>query len=271
MKNIIRLLFIVYILSACTEVIEVDLNDGQKRLVVEASMNWEKGSLGNNQVVKLSYSTPYYDQGSIEMVPGAEVKVIKLNDNTEFLFTEGEAGYYMTEEFVPELGTSYKLEIVHNGEVYEATETMQSVSNIEKIEEKKENIFGSEQTTITVYVDDDEGVDNFFHCEFYPLDGDMEQTVRNDAFSDGKQVLIEYEYEEAVAGDQLEINLYGISITYYNFMGILIEQSEGGGGPFATVPVPLKGNCKNINNPEEEVLGYFRLSQFIHEVYTVKE
>ena len=67
----------------------------------------------------------------------------------------------------------------------------------------------------------------------------------------------------------VNINFQGISERYYNYLNILILQSQDGGGPFQTPPVPLRGNCKNINDENEEILGYFRLSEVIKDTITI--
>ena len=59
------------------------------------------------------------------------------------------------------------------------------------------------------------------------------------------------------------INVYGVSKRHYDYLNILIQQSGSDeAGPFPIIPVPLKGNCTNVNDPNEEVLGYFRLGEF---------
>lgn len=65
MKNKLCLLFTPIILlcltlTSCEDVIDVDLGSSEKRLVVEASINWYKGTSGEWQVVYLSTSTDFY-------------------------------------------------------------------------------------------------------------------------------------------------------------------------------------------------------------------
>jgi hypothetical protein len=54
-------------------------------------------------------------------------------------------------------------------------------------------------------------------------------------------------------------------------MVLLVHQSsQFNGGPFQTPPVQVNGNCININNDAEEVLGYFRLSQVERTYYVIE-
>ena len=68
------------------------------------------------------------------------------------------------------------------------------------------------------------------------------------------------------AGDLVDMELYGISKRYYDYMTILINQSESG-GPFDTTPVPLRGNCINVNKPDSDPYGYFRITEVSKATY----
>ena len=63
-------------------------------------------------------------------------------------------------------------------------------------------------------------------------------------------------------GDVVDIELFGISRDYYNYIEILTDQL-GGVGLFEPTPVAVKGNCINITNPENYAFGYFRVNDFL--------
>ena len=98
----------------------------------------------------------------------------------------------------------------------------------------------------------------------------------DDEFVNGNEISWYFEKEEDdstdkieafVPGDIVDIELYGISEEYSNYIGILIEQSEGG-GLFSSTPVALKGNCINLTDPENFAYGYFRLTEVVKKSYT---
>ncbi len=62
----------------------------------------------------------------------------------------------------------------------------------------------------------------------------------------------------------LVINQYSISEKAYKFWNTVKEQSKSSGGLFDPTPKSIKGNFRNINNADEEVLGYFTVSD-LHE------
>ena len=69
----------------------------------------------------------------------------------------------------------------------------------------------------------------------------------------------------------VDIYLFGITEEYYDFLDSLIEQGDNAGDPFATLPIRLKGNFINPENPDDYAFGYFRVTEFVNEVYTFVE
>ena len=95
------ILMAILSLSSCTDVIELDVPSEAPRLVIEASINWEKETVGNNQRIKLSKSTPYFDTNGTEPVLGASVKIMNDSKGVVCIFTDNSDGTYSTDSFVP--------------------------------------------------------------------------------------------------------------------------------------------------------------------------
>lgn len=273
MKNIIikaiSIILILHIAYACTDVIDVTVPDGGPRLVVEATILWEKGTTGASQTIHLSTSTEYFSSTPNVPVTGAVVNVINNNTGATFIFTDQNDGSYTTGSFVPIIGDEYTLNITYNGESYSATETLMSVSDITRIEQALVNGFDGDEIQVKLFLNDPAGVANYYLGEFIP----SHKPVLNlwpldDEFFDGNENFMEYDDEDIVAGDQVAISLYGISERFYNYINLL-ESQAGENGPFTTTPAQLKGNCFNVNNSNEEVLGYFRLGEVDRRNYTI--
>jgi len=271
-KHIYRSISFVLIsfLISCTDTVDVDVPNAGSRLVIEASLNWEKGTSGQSQTIKLSESTGFFDSNTNVPVTGATVIVTKEDDGMQFIFQDLNNGDYLTTNFVPELNQEYSLEIQYNGQTYTATETLMSVPNINFVEQTIEGDMEEEEIQLKVFFDDPANIDNFYLGEFIPSNLPLlTLTELSDEFTDGNENFIEYDNEDLVAGVTVDINVYGISERYYNYISILIEQSEDP-GIFATIPVQLRGNCINVNNPNEEVLGYFRLGEVARTSYVIE-
>ena len=52
MKKIIYILLISLSFASCEDVIDVDLDSAEPRLVIDGSLNWIKGTNGNSQFIK---------------------------------------------------------------------------------------------------------------------------------------------------------------------------------------------------------------------------
>ena len=274
-KSIIAIVTIIF--TSCTDVVDVEVPTAAPRLVIEASIDWEKGTLGNEQTIKLSESTPYFDSTTTSIVIGASVKITNDSDNTEFIFADQNNGEYTNTNFIPVLNQSYTLEVVYENETYIAKETLTSVVDIAEITQSREGGFNSDALEVNVYFNDPPDEENFYLFRFQE-EGDLlpELEDYSDEFTNGNLVTNFYEkeddedinQEEFEAGDVVYINLYGISEQYYNYMSLLLEQYYSVGDPFSTTPVALRGNCVNTTNPDNYGLGYFRLTEVVKTSYT---
>ncbi|PKV51573.1 uncharacterized protein DUF4249 [Aquimarina sp. MAR_2010_214] len=279
MKAYLKIIFLFTIVfTSCEDVIDVDVQTAPTRLTIEASLDWEKGTTGNNQIIKLSTSTPYFDTTSNTGVTGASVKVTNDTSGVEFAFTDQNNGTYTTTEFVPVLNQSYTLEVIYKGEKYSAKETLMPVVDIKEVNQSTEDGFDDEVLEVNLKFDDPKNEENYYLFRFKE-EGDLLAEFEDfkDEFANGNEISWYYEKEEDTdtkteefkPGDVVNIDLYGISEGYYNYIKILIEQSEDV-GLFSATPVTLKGNCINLDNANNYANGYFRLTQVSRRTYTFK-
>ncbi|WP_303317997.1 DUF4249 domain-containing protein [Flavivirga abyssicola] len=273
----LTILFLVMSLASCEDVIDVEVQTAPSRLVIEASLDWEKGTTGSDQTIKLSESTPYFDTTTNTSVANASVKVTNDDDGTEFIFTHQGNGEYVITNFEPIVNQSYTLEVIYNGETYTANETLTSVVDIDHITQSIEGGFDDEELEVNVFFTDPEAEENYYLFKFQRR-GDLLPVLEDgdDEFSNGREISWWHEEEEDEdtdeieafrPGDIIDISFFGISEAYSNYVGILIEQSEGT-GLFSTTPVPLRGNCINTTTPDNYAFGYFRLTQVVKTSYT---
>ncbi|AWX45549.1 hypothetical protein HME9304_02570 [Flagellimonas maritima] len=280
MKTYIQLLllFIIAQLVSCEDVVDVEVQNGPTRLVVEASINWEKGTSGNVQTIKLRSSTPFFNTAS-NPVTGATVVVINNANDETYNFVDQNNGEYRTTTFEPVLGQSYSLQIIHDGDVYSATETMTSVADITEVFQDTEDGFEDDVLEVHIAFTDPIEMGNNYLFRFQ-REGDLlpDLEVAEDEFVNGNAIDWWYEIEEDednnilpfAPGDIVAIEMFGISKDYYNYINILIEQL-GGVGLFEATPVAVRGNCINETNPENYPFGYFRLTEVVRTSYTFVE
>ena len=270
------LVFALISLYACTDVIDVEVPVASPRLVIEASIDWEKGTTGNEQNVKLSLSTPYFDSEEIVPAFGALVTVTNTTANESFTFNDQGNGNYSTALFIPRFNNEYTLEVIYDSETYTAYETLIPVVPIDDIYQSRDNGFDVEALEVNLDFTDPENIENFYLFRFQKQ-GDLLPEIFDfsDQFVDGNEVSVFYErlenedinQEEFEPGDIIDIHFYGISEQYFNFMQLLISQNDAG-GPFSTTPAALRGNCTNPTNPDNYAFGYFRVTEVVVEKYT---
>ena len=264
------LILFLGLFAGCEDIIDVDVPNAGTRLVIDASIEWEKDTNGQQQMIRLKESTTFFSDNRDVPVVGASVSIIKDDDGQRFEFSDQNNGDYATNEFVPELHQSYTLEIEYNGESYRANETMIPVVSINRIGQTIEGGFGDDEIQLKVYFDDPGQIRNYYFCQFSPANMPLSTwVILDDEFSDGNENFIEFDDEDLEAGVSVPISLHGISRPYFNYINQLLEQTDDN-GPFATTPSQLKGNCYNPNDANEEVLGYFRLGEVDKVTYVIE-
>ena len=271
MKKIIYLLLISFSFTACEDVIDLELNSAEPRLVIDASLNWIKGTDGKNQLIKLTLSAPFYD---LEVPPanGAVVTVTDSNNNIFNFIEDGDTGIYVNNTFIPEINGFYTLSINYNDEIYRGTEQLMAVADIDRVEQKNDGGFSGDEIELKAYYTDPEGMGNYYLFEF-----DIQETnsisleVYDDEFTDGNEIFAFYTDEDLEAGSELTVYSNGISERFYEYMVVLLQQTDDtGGDPFETQPATVRGNCVNETNPDNYPFGYFRASEVSVLNYTVE-
>jgi len=270
MKNILKYLVVLCCLS-CTKVVEVDLETAEPKLVVDASIDWVKGTAGNEQKIKLSTTTGYYST-TFPTVSGADI-IIANSANTVFSFTENPGtGEYICTNFHPVIGETYTLKVALNGEIYTATETCIGVPGIENnIAQDNTGGFGGDEVEITYYYQDNSNEKNYYlHRILSPVSKFPDYKTKNDVSSQGNLMQEYFSDKELKSGDRINIRLYGITRRYYDYFRKLLAASGAGAGPFQTIPGSVIGNVINQTHSENFVYGYFRLSEVDIKDYTIQ-
>lgn len=272
-KNILILLIAVCFFTACREeVIYVDLETAEPRLVIDASIDWIKNTTGNEQTIRLTTTTGYYED-EFPTVSGATVSVTNLASGARYEFTASDTpGDYVCTDFLPVIGDEYQMQVIVNGQTYTATETLLRVPDIEaNIIQNDKGGMGGDEIEITYYYQDDGLYDNYYlYCINMPHNAFPIYSVENNENNRGSMTPVYYSHEDLVPGDKIDIRLYGISKRYYNYMNKLLLASGSDDRPFPTTPAAVYGNIVNQTDPENYAYGYFRLCQVSTASYVIK-
>ncbi|MBX3239789.1 MAG: DUF4249 domain-containing protein [Chitinophagaceae bacterium] len=270
LKNYLTIVICLFFIS-CEKVVKVDLDTAPPKLVIDASIDWKKNTIGNDQKIKLSATTAYYSE-EFPMVSGANV-VVTNSTNTSFEFIENSGtGEYICSNFQPVIGETYTLTISLNGDTYTATETLVAVPEIEdNIEQNNTGGMAGDEVEITYYYQDDASQENYYlYSNKIPQVAFPQYSVENDENSQGGLIPVYYSHKDFKVGDIVNIKLYGISKRYYDYFRKLLNASGNDDGPFATTPTAVRGNIVNQTRNENFAYGYFRLSEVAIRDYIIK-
>lgn len=273
MKKLIFLIafFTAFSFSGCEDVVDVDLNTAPPKLVIEAAINWSKGTTGRQQVIKLTTTTGYFDQ-LIPIVSGAAI-FIKNTKNERFNFNEyNKTGRYICNNFKPVINETYTLTVVSGGNTYTATETLKSVAPITRVEQKNDGGFTGKDIEIRAYYTDPANEENYYLYKYlYSSKVTSTYYASEDKFYQGNEIYSSTEDDDLKTGDEIEVTHYGISKQYYNYMNILVSIAGSNvGGPFQSPPATVKGNIINTTVKSNYPLGYFSLSETDSKKYKIE-
>lgn len=265
------ILFLTF--TACEDVIDVDLDNGESQLVVDAFLN----DLPQNQVIRLTISSPYFNNNKSNAATGATVKLIE-NESKEIVLVDSENNGNYTYIYNPldsfcAVGKSYKLEITYNGETYISNSKVNQVPNIDSIRSKKDkNPFtGDPEYRAEYFATDIKGTRDFYWVRSWYNDtlkalGNADN-ISDGAFSgtgaDGLVFILPMRFninrqgEPYFPGDTIRMQLLSINEATYNFLNDVFTQSTNG-GLFATPLVNVRTNIINQNsNSSKRALGWF--------------
>jgi hypothetical protein len=116
-----------------------------------------------------------------------------------------------------------------------------------------------------IYAIPNEYIASNYFCDgnCYDMLSFLPNNVTSDVFSDGKPLIrksIGYAPFVFLGGCLVEIRQSSISIEYYLFLELLKSQADNTGTFSDTPAALLVGNIKNLDNPNEKVVGYFSVT-----------
>lgn len=283
MKKYIYIIFFAFCTISCTkEVVLDDILDATPRLVVEASIDWNKNDdeASKTQTIKLTKSTPYYSQ-DYPIVTDAIITVTNSSNESmgTFAYNTNQQLYVATDFNKPTVGETYTLKIEVEGQTYTAQDTYTSIENPNYIKQGLNRDIDSEGIIqVDLNIDNEIGVDNFFLLKVEPPTivsvlpeySNADDSLISEVPGENNYDFTYFE-EELEPGDLLKISTYGISSRYNDFLNKILLTAGGSNGPFSTAPATIRGNLLNETEEENRAFGYFSMNEYVYIEYIVKE
>ena len=234
--------------TACTKVVDLDLQDADPRLLIEANL----ANDGQPCAVRLSRSVSYQETNVFPPVTGA---VLTLSDDAGAVETlqETSPGQYQGRRILGQPGHRYTLRVEAEGQRYVAQSTMPAVVPLTGLRVELSD-FTDEPQAVPEY-QDPAGVRNYYLFRQY-RNGRLNQSlfVRDDELTDGKTntqalaLVLAKDEDKLVAGDSVRVEMQTIDADVHEYLRTLNQVVEGIGSPAPANP---------RSNFSGNALGYF--------------
>ncbi|WP_306013121.1 MULTISPECIES: DUF4249 family protein [unclassified Allomuricauda] len=285
MKQAITILLCAILFFSCEDTIEVDLPEVETRLIVDGLVRVDKSQELVDVKIKLRESSNFFEENqptqaeSVLIYYGKPTSGGLFEDISFSTLVEKDLGSGI---YVPNLeqdqirtafvepGVVFILQITHKGKRYYAQTEYAPTVPIDNLEQGTDTFLDEEETEIIVTFTDNGDEDNFYLFDFM----NSEFLVVEDEFFQGQQFSFSYFYDDEITtGETVTVSILGATEEFYNYMDLVLEQTENNGGVFQTPVATVRGNVfditgldninlfDNVERPNDYALGYFAMVQ----------
>lgn len=259
-----------FLLLACEEEVDIDLDNIDPKIVVEGLVSDDTSKV---PFVKLSLSADYFDNDEPQAIRNALV-VISEDANLFDTLKESSPGYYEAQKILTgKHHSEYELYIkTADGEVYEASGKLYPVAPLDSlsVNYREETPFSYDEDGyyVTINFQEPAASRDFYRLFFYLGDEqyDPEELIyASDDLANG-QYIRNIEFSEFVVfpGDTVTVELHSLTEQYYNFLRVL-DENQNAGDLFDTPPSNIQGNLSN------GAFGYFATSSISSKTIIIEE
>ena len=267
LKAFIYTLLLAGVASSCEDVIDLDLSEGEKKLVVEGDITNRTPAF-----VKLSTTAAYFSNGTTPLLSGATVQLYRDGILIDTLRERIPGSGMYHSDTIGRMGSSYTIRIdipqsypELGGRTYVSlTETINRVPPIDTIYQRYIDDDPFDDEGYYVYFDTQEpvGVGDHYRWKYYvnsEFQDDPEYLfVREDRFVDGNYIdEFQINDDPVVQEDTVRVEQLSITREAYDFYNLVFQQSAQVGGTFDPPPAQIKGNIVNANNADDYALGFW--------------
>ncbi|GAB4507495.1 MAG: DUF4249 domain-containing protein [Allomuricauda sp.] len=285
MKQAITILLCTILFFSCEDTIDVDLPEVETRLIVDGLVRVDKSQELVDVKIKLRESSNFFEENqptqaeSVLIYYGKPTSGGLFEDISFSTLVEKDLGSGI---YVPNLeqdqirtafvepGVVFILQITHKGKRYYAQTEYAPTVPIDNLEQGTDTFLDEEETEIIVTFTDNGDEDNFYLFDFM----NSEFLVVEDEFFQGQQFSFSYFYDDEITtGETVTVSILGATEEFYNYMDLILEQTENNGGVFQTPVATVRGNVfditgldninlfDNVERPNDYALGYFAMVQ----------
>jgi len=272
MKKVSIYYLIPILFSSCETVVQLELDEGEKNLVVESYLEFSDTTDSGFAHVFLSESSAFYGNSTPKAVSNA---TISINDTYILVEDMDSLGYYVSQSPIPYSGEAeFRMDIIADVDGKEgrwsATDPYTPVPEIDSIYyvyEAEASLFQEEGYYVKVMLTDPAEEENFYHLNVLVNDalsfelspGTKRSLILKDEYVNGMDLNFMVNDIPLKEGEHLKLILSSITedvyYYYFNLYTLLTETSGIGAAP----PFPLYGNVVSQNENFDNALGYFQV------------
>jgi hypothetical protein len=232
MKNIFKLLFLLFLFTSCEKEIELDLSDQSGKLVIEGNVTDQPGPY----MVKITRSVPFTQDNRYPAVKGAIVTITDNGGQQDKLIEAGD-GTYKTTTLVTSPGNTYTLTVVVDGVTFKASSTLPLQVGLESLKQDSIKFGGEVRYAIRPIYTDPIAIGNNYRF-IISLNGKPTNAYNliSDNIDNGKvnqrafPIASDDDIEEPKIGDIIGVEMHGIDAAIYTYYNALSEIAGGRGG-----------------------------------------
>ncbi len=236
-------------LFACEDIIEIDLNSVEPRIVIEAKLFDQLYPA----TVLITKTTDFFDTISFNTVSGAEVFISDESGNIVNISESDTAGLYQV-DFFGEIGKVYTLTVKSEGETYTSTAEMKPslrIDSLKAVYHGNEIPYFEEGYELSCYIGDSVNVTEYCMLNIYKnFERSFNIYLYDDTYTDGLSFEYTFFAENFQVGDTAVIEIQtcdkGVYDYLYTYAEIASEFFHDSGTPY--------NPTSNISN---DALGYF--------------
>lgn len=177
---------IVFSLSGCKKVIDVNLNDADPQVVIEANVLNTAGPY----YVQISKTVNYSASNQFPPITGAKVIIQDITGGVKDTLTELQQGIYTTQRLTGVAGRTYQLDVNTGGKNFTAISKMPAAAQLDSVSFEKISRPGAKTDWYAVInYQDPAGISNYYLFTLFVNGRRINNTfVYDDRFSDGRYV-----------------------------------------------------------------------------------
>lgn len=248
---------------------DISLADTAPKLVIDGGLERNIKTPLAEQRFRLTTTNNFLSDFPNPAVTNAQVTV--TDGITTWSFNHSSDGWYSNTDITPEVGTTYTITILWNGETYEGYDTLNEAPKFDDFffEFEEETVFSPGGYFLKFNSTDPINIDNFYYYRLFrngdfvitPDPGNSQNLIASDEFFDGQQRTnvdingeIALQIGETATGQQL-----GISERYFDYLFELFTQTGNTGISFGGNPPPatIRSNVINLTTPSNRAVGFF--------------